>query len=189
MPISLPRQFNSDGLLPVGDYELTLQELRSSMLVVGPQPTLPDWDMDRRRYLVDQLSILVDQLWQVGITQIYADGSFARDKPHPNDIDGYFVCDKRDYASGTLQARLNRLDPYHVWTWDHRSRAAPGPGRKAELPMWHRYHVELYPHYSGGLRGGPIAGRDKFGNELEFPSFFRQDKSSGAPKGIIHIIR
>ena len=35
MPLSLPRQFNSDGLLPVGDYELTLQELRSSMLVVG----------------------------------------------------------------------------------------------------------------------------------------------------------
>ena len=100
MPLSLPRQFNSDGLLPVGDYELTLQELRSSMLVVGPQPTAPDWDMDHRRYLVDQLSILVDQLWQVGITQIYADGSFARDKPHPNDIDGYFVCDKRDYASG-----------------------------------------------------------------------------------------
>ena len=70
------------------------------MLVVGPQPTAPDWDMDHRRYLVDQLSILVDQLWQVGITQIYADGSFVRDKPHPNDIDGYFVCDKRDYASG-----------------------------------------------------------------------------------------
>lgn len=55
--------------------------------------------------------------------------------------------------------------------------------------MWCRYHVELYPHYVGGVRGGPIAGVDKFGNQLEFPSFFRQDKSSGKPKGIIRIIR
>jgi len=189
MPLSLPSAFNADGLLPVGDYELTMQELRSSMLVVGPQPAVLDWDVDHRRFLVDQLGILVDQLWQVGITDIYIDGSFARDKPHPNDIDGYFVCNRRDIASGMLQARLNQLDPYRVWTWDHSSRVAPGPGRKPELPMWHRYHVELYPHYTGGIRGAPIAFRDKFGNEYDFPSFFRQDKSSGNPKGIIRIIR
>lgn len=29
--------FNEDGLLPPGDYKLTLNEIRSSILVRGPQ--------------------------------------------------------------------------------------------------------------------------------------------------------
>jgi hypothetical protein len=38
---------------------------------------------------VDNLAVLVAQLWQVGIDRIFIDGSFAQDKPRPNDIDGY----------------------------------------------------------------------------------------------------
>src|SRR4051794_38115915 len=104
--------FNEDGLLPPSDYVLTLEELRESMLVVGPATGYPNWDRAWRGYLVDNLSILVRQLWQVGITDIFVGGSFAEDKDHPNDIDGYFVPSVEEFASGSLERRLNQLDPH-----------------------------------------------------------------------------
>jgi len=56
---------------------------------------------------------------------------------------------------------------------------------KKQLPMWHRYRVELYPHIPGlGLGSGIL---DKWGNELEFPSAFRQSRRDGTPRGIIKI--
>ena len=57
--------FTEEGVLPVGDYELTLDELLESALVLGPDETdrSDHWDADCRRNLVDNLSILVRQLW------------------------------------------------------------------------------------------------------------------------------
>ncbi len=97
--------FTPDGVLPPGDYLLTLDELRTSMLVLGPgEPRqCPTWDASWRETLVGNLAVLVRQLWQVGITEIFVDGSFAEDKDHPNDIDGYFVCGLHELASGDLQ--------------------------------------------------------------------------------------
>ncbi|MGH9381053.1 MAG: DUF6932 family protein [Thermoanaerobaculia bacterium] len=68
-PIPLPL-FTSEGLLPPGDYELTLAELRSSVLVVGPGTDYPNWDVAWRRRLVDNLEILMKQLWQVGVPAV-----------------------------------------------------------------------------------------------------------------------
>ena len=75
-------EFNSDGLLPPGDYPLSPEELARSFLVAGPSDhdRYPEWDDDWRGKLVFNLSILVEQLWQVGITEIFVDGSF-RDCP------------------------------------------------------------------------------------------------------------
>jgi hypothetical protein len=87
---SLPA-FTEDGLLPPADCELTHDELRRSLLVVGPGAGYPNWDIAWRRRLVDNLEILVNQLWQAGVREVFADGSFVEDKDHPNDIDGYFV--------------------------------------------------------------------------------------------------
>ena len=89
--------FEPDGLLPTGDYEVSFDQLRESILVVGPGDSIhyPNWDHAWRRICVDNLEILTRQLWQVGIREVFADGSFAEDKDHPNDIDGYFVCDLR----------------------------------------------------------------------------------------------
>ncbi len=115
-------EFNEDGCLPAGDYALTLSELRESLLVLGPQAGYPDWDSGWRDKLVDNLEVMIRQLWQIGVTKIFVDGSFAEDKDHPNDIDGYFVCDLNDLASGRLQAELNLLDPHKIWTWDPASR-------------------------------------------------------------------
>ncbi|MFM7865938.1 MAG: DUF6932 family protein, partial [Planctomycetaceae bacterium] len=79
---------------------------------------IPGWDMGWRMHLVENLGVLCRQLWQVGISEIYVDGSFVEDKCHPNDIDGYFECDLQYLASGHLERNLNLIDPHKVWTWD-----------------------------------------------------------------------
>jgi len=179
--------FDPEGLLPPGDYELTLDELRASILVVGPSDAnvYPSWDRPWRERLVNNLEILTRQLWQVGIQEIFADGSFAEDKEHPNDIDGYFECDLTELITGELERKLNLLDPSKVWTWDPASRRPYSGYPKKQLPMWHRYRIELYPHLPGlGIGSGIV---DKYGNELEFPSAFRQCRRNGKPRGIVKI--
>jgi len=176
--------FTNEGYLPPADYDLTLDELRSSMLVIGPSNDFPNWDRSWRAQLVENLDVLVGQLWSAGIDDIFIDGSFVEDKEHPNDIDGYFVCDLMDLATGNLQSKLNLLDPHKVWTWDPATRQPYRGYPKKQLPMWHAYRVELYPHV------GQLSGiRDKYGNELEFPSAFRLSRRDDKPRGIIRIIK
>jgi hypothetical protein len=176
--------FTAEGVLPPGDYPLTVQQLRASFLITGEEVASPRWDGEWRRFLVDNLEVLVAQLWQVGIDRIFVDGSFAERKDHPNDIDGYFECELRHFVSGRLQQELNVLDPAHIWTWDPRSRRPDPTSTKRQLPMWHRYRVELFPHY------GNVSGiRDQFGNDLPFPSAFRLSRREYRPKGIVQIVR
>jgi hypothetical protein len=179
--------FRDDGLLPPGDYAVSFAELRQSVLVTGPgNPGIyPNWDAAWRMTLVGNLEILAKQLWRVGITEIFADGSFAEDKDHPNDIDGYFVCDFDRMRSGELTRELNLLDDDKVWTWDPASRRPYRGYPKKQLPMWHRYRVELYPHFPGLGLGSGI--RDRHGHELEFPSAFRQSRRDGTPRSIVKI--
>jgi hypothetical protein len=125
----------------------------------------------------------VKQLQDVGVRNIYIDGSFAEDKDHPNDIDGYFSCDPFRYLSGDLERELNLLDPNKVWTWKPASRRWVPGFPKRQLPMWVQYRVELYPH----LPGLPSGIKDKHGNELEFPSAFRLSRRTDKLKGIIKI--
>lgn len=176
-------EFTDDGLLPPGDYVLSLEELALSPLVTGSRGVdSGTWDTSWRRELVRNLSFLVRQLWRVGVTEIFVDGSFAEDKDHPNDIDGYFECELKRLASGDLERELNLLDQHKVWTWAPESRRPFRGYPKKQLPMWHMYRVELYPHV------GQLSGiRDKYGNELEFPSAFRLSRRNGQPRGIIKI--
>jgi hypothetical protein len=174
--------FTADGMLPPGDYELTLDELRACSLVTGAGVCSSTWNSAWRASLVENFAILVGQLRLVGVRDIFADGSFVEDKDHPNDIDGYFVCDLKRLASGDLQRELNLVDPHKVWTWDPSERRPFRGYPKKQLPMWHQYRVELYPHY------GQLSGiRDSFGNELEFPSAFRLSRRDGKPRGIMKI--
>ncbi|HET7579352.1 MAG TPA: HEPN domain-containing protein [Bacillales bacterium] len=138
------------------------------------------WDEKWRAHLVDQLKVMVGQLWRVGVTEIYIDGSFVENKAHPNDIDGYFECDVRDLV--TMVQELNIIEPDKIWTWDSRARKPYKGYIKKQLPMWHKYRVELYPHF------GQISGiQDKHGHDLLFPSAFRQTRDSFRPKGIVKI--
>ncbi len=99
--------------MPPGDYEVSFDELRNSVLAHGPvADSSPRWDKDWRRRLIDNLEVLTRQLWSIGIREVYADGSFVEDKDHPNDIDGYFVCELQELASGELARQLNLLDPH-----------------------------------------------------------------------------
>jgi hypothetical protein len=183
--MKLPTTFSGLGLLPPGDYELTFPEIRRSMLVQGPADAPKTWDKEWRGKLVDNLEILARQLWQVGIEKIFIDGSFVENKDHPNDIDGYFECDVVQMLTGKLQRALNRLDANKVWVWDKESRRPHPDFEKLQLPMWHEYRVELFPHYHINFSG--IV--DKFGYELQFPSAFRQSRQEHRAKGIVRILK
>lgn len=181
---SLPA-FTAEGFLPAGDYEMTIEQLYESNLVKGPADLglRGNWDVLWRNRLVENLAVMVDQLRQVGVTEIFVDGSFVQDKDHPNDIDGYFVCSLKDLVSGELQRKLNLLDPHKIWTWDPDSRRPYRGYHKKQLPMWHQYRVDLYPHY------GQLSGIcDDWGHELEFPSAFRRSRGGGQPRGIVKIV-
>jgi hypothetical protein len=176
--------FDRNGLLPKGDYELSIPQIRESILVSGPIGACKrsSWDSDWRLRLVTNLELIVNQLQHAGVTNIYINGSFVENKDHPNDIDGYFECARQHLVSGELEAKLNQVDPKNSWTWDPADRR-PYPGYpKRQLPMWHAYRVEMYPHFG---QGSGI--RDRFGHELEFPAAFRLSRQNDLPKGIIKI--
>lgn len=183
---TLPVEFTAEGLLPVGTYAVTFDELKRSLLVTGPKEIVEgEWDRPWRATLVSNAETLVGQLWSVGITEIFLDGSFTEAKPHPNDLDGYFEVDVRFLASGELERLLNDLDPHRVWTWKPDARRPAKGSTKRQLPMWHHYRVELYPHYPGLMSGIT----DPFGNELQYPAAFRQRRGTGERKGIVKVVR
>lgn len=125
----LPR-FDADGLLPPGDHDLTIGQLKESMLVVGPGPDFPDWDSRWWMRLVCALELLASQLWQVGIpSSICIARAFVEDRNHPNDIEGYFYCDDAEFLSGQLEERLNELDPQKAWNLDPRRRTFDDRGK------------------------------------------------------------
>jgi hypothetical protein len=178
--------FDANGLLPPGDYDLSFQQLRASHLVVrpSPDPKYADWDEGWRSHLVDSLEILTKQLWRAGASEVFAAGSFVEDKDHPNDIDGYFLVDIFRFASGDFQRDLNLMDPNKVWTWDPTARRPLKGHPKRELPMWHQYRIDLYPHY--GQHSGIF---DCVGHPLCFPDAFRISKGKNIPRGIIRLRR
>ena len=177
-------EFTFDGLLPPGDYVMSIEEIRASILVNGADRTrYKNWDATWRSHLLDNFAVLYSQLRKVGVTKVFVDGSFVEDKEHPGDIDGYFECDPFRVLSGDLKRELNLLDPHKVWTWDPSDARKAPDSFKRKLPMWHQYRVELYPH----LPGLPCNIKDKFGHQLTFPSAMRLRKSDDAQKGIIKI--
>ena len=80
---------NSDGLLPVGIHEATLDEIRHRFGSFQSS--------DRRVQLFSQLKQLVTQLSKSGrFAAVVVDGSFVTAKPNPEDID-LIVALRRDH--------------------------------------------------------------------------------------------
>jgi hypothetical protein len=185
MPI--PTTFNADGVLDPGTYDATFADIRTSILITGIGST--NWDSTWRNHLVDQAEVLVNQLWKVGVADVFLDGSFVEDKDHPNDIDGYFdphlsMMNPADMAKfQQIVSNLNNLDPHKIWDWNPLSRKQVRGFGKKQLPMWIFYRVELYPHMDQGT-----GITDQQGNNLKFPSAFRQSRHNFSPKGIIKVI-
>ncbi len=180
--MSLP-SFTASGLLPPGDHALALPELRASFLVTGDGVPDSDWDSAWRARLVDNLALFVGQLWTVGVDRIFVDGSFASDKRHPGDIDAYFECRVMHFPETIV--RLLQLEPSLPWDWTHRP-IDPATGIPKPM-MWHRYRVELFPHFAD--QPNPTGVRDAYGNELLFPALFRRDRTTASPKGVIQLLR
>jgi hypothetical protein len=78
----------------------------------------------------------------------------------------------------------NNMGAYKIWNWDKSSQSPYKGYPKKQLPMWHKSRVELYPHSPGLLSGIT----DQFGNELQFPSAFRQCRADRVQKGIVKIV-
>ena len=167
--------FNEHGLLPPDDYPFSIDQLRTSHLVTGAGNPSTAWDARWRLHLVNNLEIIVMQMWEVGLTEIFADGSFVQDIDHPSDIDCYFVCDSKRLDS--VLPLLNANDSDGVWTCD-RDRRIPAPPKEPQLPMFIKYGIEMWPH--------PAMKGDA---RTIFPKYFRQDRETKRPKGIVKIIR
>jgi hypothetical protein len=186
--MAIPGAFNKDGVFDSGTYQATFAEIRKSILVLGNGSSVT-WDQNWRLRLVENAEILVKQLFQVGVKDIFLDGSFVEDKDHPNDIDGYFdphfsMLSTADLIKfQAMLSQLNSLDPHKVWTWDPSSRKFYPGFSKGQLPMWWFYRVELFPHFNQGT-----GIKDAQGNDLTFPSAFRQSRHNFTPKGIVQVI-
>ena len=175
----LPKSFNDDGFLPQ-DYETTFQEIQQSLLVLGPERTEPTWDISRRRWLLNNLEILVRQLWAAGIERIYVNGSFVTDKDKPGDIDACFECDYTEVRSGRLAKRLNDATSDKIWAWRMDERVMVSGYTKPRLPMWEKYRVEIYPFAPDWPVGVVIDD-----SLVPFPEAFRRVKGSDGRKGIL----
>lgn len=178
--------FTTDGVLPSGDYSLTLDELKQSHLVTGEytQQGQNVWDAEWRLQLVNNAEILIAQLWQVGIENIFLDGSFVEDKSHPGDIDGYFECDFDYFMNRQFHQDINAIAPEPVWDWS--KRYPDQNSAKRQLMMWHKYKVEFYAHCHSKQASGIL---DEFGNQQTFPAAFRKSRKQHLQKGIIKIIK
>ena len=84
MSVDLP-DFTPGGLLPPGDYIMSLERLANSRLVSGPPSGA--WDEEWRAQLVANLASIATTLWELAIEYVVVDGSFVEAKAHPNDID------------------------------------------------------------------------------------------------------
>lgn len=177
----MPLAFDSEGLLPPGDHAMTIDELRRSLLVVGPPGCDSTWDRRWRAHLVDQLAVLCRHLNEVGIEEVFADGSFATDKSRPGDIDGYFLCKGEAFMQGQFQRLVARDE-----AWDL-SRRVPDAHGKMKPLMWHRYHVELFPQFTPPLESLTAAATGEHGRPILFPEFFRHTRT-GTPRGIVRIV-
>ena len=67
---------------------MSLSRLAKSSLVRGPRGRRRSrhWDAMWRATLVANFDILAGELVQVGINEIFVNGSFVEAKDHPNDI-------------------------------------------------------------------------------------------------------
>ena len=176
-------EFDGRGMLAPGDHPMTLEGLRRSLLVVGP-PGRESWNRAWREWLLDRFEVLAGQLWGVGIEQIYLGGSFASDKDHPGDLDGYFMCERAAYKTRALHRALNDIGPFRRWTWKAEDCRPTRDGRP-KLPLWHHHRVELFPYY-GQIQTGFF---DLDRTDIDLPTLFRMARATQEPRGVVRVLR
>ena len=176
-------------MLPAGDWEASFEELRASVLVKGPGDGYPHWDASWRAVLVDRLEFWSGSSGRSASRSCSSTGPSRKTRIIPTTSMDTSIATRSGWSwGGGLQDELNQLDPHRTWSWDPAERCPYRGYPKQQLPMWHQYRIELYPHTPG-----LIAGHDHRGHALEFPSWFRLSRrplASGAEeKGIVKLRR
>jgi len=155
---------------------MTIAELQASILVTGDRSS-PHWDATWRSQLVANLGILAGHLARVGITDVYADGSFCSNKDRPGDIDGYFVTDWPQWVRQSKE--LMAMDA----AWDL-GRRIPDPQGRPKPLMWHEYKVELFPVFRRPFARHSARGGDP---PVTIDAFFRESRD-GRGRGIVKVL-
>jgi hypothetical protein len=90
----------SDGTLPPGTHDATLDELLAAYPAPNPQ----------RQMLNDSLRVVIEQLWTLDAALVVlVDGSYVTAKAEPNDIDLLII--SATYNELSLQQHLDQVCP------------------------------------------------------------------------------
>jgi len=152
----LPEFDHETGYLPPGVHYATLEEIRERF---GKTVC--------RSRLVANLLVVVRQLWNAGVQEVFIDGSFCTATPVPNDIDGYWVYVPA-FDPTKVDPVLLQMDIFV---------ADPSTG-EAVRPMKLRYGVEFFVH---PLNRATASG-------LSYPVFFSRSRD-GVPRGYVCVIK
>ncbi len=145
------------GYLISGTYLMTIDELLNHKILASTP---------ERIQLIHALELACKTYWYYGITEIYANGSFATAKPIPADIDGYL---RVSYADSIF---LKLTDSGSIWG-DFRGKSHPND----KAPMWYEYKIEFYLE------------DPKYPNSNFNPAKFFTHSREGVERGIIKIIQ
>ena len=114
----------STGYLQPGIYLMTIEKLLNNKILGGTE---------RRKNLIYSLKEACNVYWEYGITEIYANGSFATMKPFPNDIDGYI---RVDFQSKEFENLTNSGSVWGKFYGYH--------NKKDKFQMWYEHKIEFY---------------------------------------------
>lgn len=158
IPIYKEPIFNDlSGYLSVGIYLMSIDDLLKNKILGGTP---------ERINLINSLKLACQTYWYYGITEIYANGSFATTKPAPADIDGYIQVSFEDINFFKL------VQSDSVWG---KFKGKNNPDDK--FPMWYEHKIGFYLH------------DPKYPNKnLNPPKFFTHSKEN-VERGIIKIIQ
>ena len=152
--------FDSRGLLPQ-DKIISLSDFEEGFFVKGDS-SAPGWNIHHRRILAKNFVSLAKILIDFGVNQVHVDGSFVTSKFEPNDIDGFYSIEMKEF--------IRLVTAYPIF--DMRRRVDKKPA------MWVEHKIELFPDF------GQAAAVDSQGDGIPFPSFFRMTRD-GQMKGLL----
>lgn len=126
--MTIPDFDTETGLLPGGEHEATWSELADRLGFTY-----------RRRILLDNLRVVLDELLAHGVETIWIDGSFVTSKPSPQDVDVVYLPPiGADITTWGMLAPIARRDLKkcrRVDLWEYPSRQRKGTWGPAPRPI------------------------------------------------------
>jgi hypothetical protein len=113
------------GYVLPGIYLMTIEDLLNHK-ILGKSP--------ERVKLIKSLQKACEIYWEYGLTEIYANGSFATSKPVPADIDGYIK------ISSSQQNIISKIEKSGSIWGIFKSQ----DGKNGKYPMWFEHKIEFY---------------------------------------------